>query len=285
MTRQVGEDAKLAAGITYTENGQRLEIGDGLWATADRLGAYRHDFLDPEAEQAGCFTTIFEGQVHSIMFLRLAMSGGLVSAIETLVARPGLGGGGPFAEGARELDRAGNYGSSWDDVIPADRREDRASLINAANRYFSALEGNDGRGDYSFFADDCIRIENGFRTTDVPPASGAGRETPYAESFRALSARAQFETGFFRFVTSIRDRRFPIINVSRGLVVAFAFFDHTGTLREYELADGTPITGAIPRPFTWQIAEAFRVEAGRLRRIEALMIEVPYGTRSAWPVG
>ena len=96
-----------------------------------------------------------------------------------------------------------------------------------------------------------------------------------------MSAKQQFETGFFRFVTRIRDRRFPVIDEPRGLVFAFAFFDHDGTVRDYALADGTPRSG-IDRPFTWMIAEAFRIERGLLTRIEALMAEVPYGHRSGW---
>ena len=145
--------------------------------------------------------------------------------------------------------------------------------------YFTGLERNDGRGDYPF-AEDCVRIENGFRTTGVP--AGADGKTPYLEAFRAMAARQQFETGFFHFVTRIRDRRFPVIDEARGLVFAFAFFDHDGTLRDYELADGTPRKG-VDRPFSWMIAEAFRVERGLLTRIEALMAEVPYGPRSGWP--
>ncbi len=56
---------------------------------------------------------------------------------------------------------------------------------------------------------------------------------------------------------------------------AFAFFDHAGTARDYALADGTPAKG-LDRPFTWMIAEAFRIER-LLTRIEALMTGVPHG--------
>ena len=111
--------------------------------------------------------------------------------------------------------------------------------------------------------------------------SGGRRDTPYLRDFRALSAREQFETGFFRFVTRIRERRFPVIDEARGVVFAFAFFDHDGTVRDYRLANGTPRQG-IDRPFSWMIAEAFRVERGLLTRIEALMTEVPYGMSSGW---
>jgi hypothetical protein len=160
----------------------------------------------------------------------------------------------------------------------AEPRLPRDELRRIADAYFAGLERNDGQGDYPF-ADGCIRIENGFRTTDVP--AGSDGKTPYFEAFRAMSARNQFETGFFRFVTRIRERRFPVIDEARGLVFAFAFFDHHGTVRDYALADGTTRQG-VDRPFTWMIAEAFRIERGLLTRIEALMAEVPYGHGSGW---
>ena len=80
----------------------------------------------------------------------------------------------------------------------------------------------------------------------------------------------------------IRDRRYPVVDRERGLVFAFAFFDHSGTVREYQLADGTPRRG-VDRPFSWMIAEGFRIEQGLLTRIEALMTEVPYGMKAGWP--
>jgi hypothetical protein len=36
----------------------------------------------------------------------------------------------------------------------------------------------------------------------------------------ALGCKAQFETGFFHFVTRIRDRRFAVVDEERGLVLA-----------------------------------------------------------------
>lgn len=281
MTR-TAELPAVHRGLRYTENGQELGPGTGLWATADRWGTYRHAFFDDGTGQAGCFATVHEGQTHSVVFMRMKAAGGAITEVEMIAARPGLGGGGPFAEGAASLDAAGAPAALWDAVTEPGAQEGRAALMQAADRYFSGLERNDGRGDYNFTAD-CVRVENGFRTTNVPPASGAAGDTPYADAFRALGAREQFETGFFRFVDSIRDRRFPIVDTARGLVVALAFFDHAGTLREYELADGTNVSGAIDRPFTWMIAEAFRVEHGQLRLIEALMTAVPYGMGSGWP--
>lgn len=273
--------AAIGPGIRYTENGQELALGDGLWATADAVGPYRHVIVDTDKGQVACFASVTEGRTRSIMALRIAVRGDAVSEIECLVSRPALFGGvDAFGDGPAALDAAGAPDPHWFDPIPIEQRPGRGELVHVADQYFAGLEQNDGKGDYPF-ADDCVRIENGFRTTQVPPSPTAGK-TPYLEAFRALSARQQFETGFFRFVTRIRERRYPVVDEARGTVFAFAFFDHAGTVRDYALADGTPTTG-IDRPFTWMIAEAFRIENGLLTRIEALMTGVPYGMRSGWP--
>ena len=262
-------------GWRYSENGQVLPVGEGMWATADRVGPYCHTFIDPDSGEAACFATLTEGGTRSMMALRVADG-----EIEALVARPALfGGGGAFGDGAAALDGS-DLDPRWLEPIHASERETREELVRVADAYFTGLENNDGLGDYPF-ADDCIRIENGFRTTGVPAASDAGK-TPYLEAFRSLSARQQFETGYFRFVDRIRDRRYPVVDRERGLVFAFAFFDHSGTVREYQLADGTPRRG-VDRPFSWMIAEGFRIEQGLLTRIEALMTEVPYGMKAGWP--
>lgn len=266
----------------YTENGQRLPVGEGLWATADKVGPYCHTFIDEESGQAACFVTLTEGKSRSTMALRVKAADGHVAEIEAIVARPPLfGGANAFGEGPAALDASGGPDPAWFKEIHPSERMSRDDLQRIANMYFAGLEQNNGKGDYPF-ADDCVRIENGFRTTGVPPSPGAGK-TPYLDAFRALSAKAQFETGYFAFVDRIRERRFPVIDAKRGLVFAFAFFDHSGTVRDYRLADGTPITSNVERPFSWMIAEAFRIERGLITRIEALMTECPYGMRSAWP--
>jgi hypothetical protein len=264
----VSRHHSAVSGARYTENGVELPIGEGLWATADKIGPYRHDFVDMANGQAAAFVTVTEGETRSIMALRVKETGGVVREIEAVIARPPLFGGvSAFGDGPAALDEGGGPDAGWfGDAGPHLPRED---LRRIADRYFVGLERNDGQGDYPF-ADDCVRIENGFRTTQVPPSPSAGK-TPYFEAFRALSAREQFETGYFAFVDRIRERRFPVIDPQRGLVFAFAIFDHSGTVRDYRLADGTPVHSQVERPFTWMIAEAFRIERGLITRIEALM--------------
>jgi hypothetical protein len=100
----------------------------------------------------------------------------------------------------------------------------------------------------------------------------------------AMSAKEQLETGFFAFVDRIRHRRFPVIDEELGLVFAFGFFDHSGTVRSYTLANGRTIPASLDRPFTWEIGEAFKIEKGLITRIEAVMTPCPYGMPPNWPM-
>jgi len=97
-----------------------------------------------------------------------------------------------------------------------------------------------------------------------------------------FGCKEQFETGFFRFVTRIRDRRFLVIDQERGLVLTFVFFDHARNVPEVTLSDGTTIPIGVNRPFTLDISELFRIEHGLIRQIEAVLGEAPYGMNSGW---
>jgi hypothetical protein len=62
------------------------------------------------------------------------------------------------------------------------------------------------------------------------------------------------------------------------------FFDHAG-IPEVKLPDGTirTITGPpFNAPFCFMIGELFKIKNRQITRIEATVIEVPYGMPSGW---
>jgi hypothetical protein len=57
----------LAKAVKFTENGQRLALGDGLWNTASGSGTYKLHVADVQAGQVGFFGTILEnGKIRQI---------------------------------------------------------------------------------------------------------------------------------------------------------------------------------------------------------------------------
>ncbi len=304
MDALIAHDPKLlplSAKLKNTENGQRLEPGDGFWRTATAKGKYRLFVDDPQSGQVALMTTMTEASgpqaVQVPIAIRLKIDNRQIAEIETFVVRTGLSGG----TGAAELEKLGSPNPLFLQTIPSAERASREDLIKTANLYFSALEKNDGKGNYSFFADDCERLEDGRQTTHNPnfrtgagftaaPGGRGGRGEKQAEPAPAagfnpatLGCKEQFQSGYFRFVTRIRDRRFVAVDTERGLVFSFVFFDHAaGKYREYAMADGTGASNGPTRPWTWELAEVFKIEHGKIRRVEALLDQVPYGMLSGW---
>jgi hypothetical protein len=168
--------------------------------------------------------------------------------------------------------------------VPAGERMSRADLVKTANMYFSGMEKNDGRGNYPF-ADDCNRIEMGNLTTNAPVPAGQKRPDPATSSnySAAWSCMEQFKSGLLHFVYRIRDRRYVAVDRERGLVFSFAFFDHPGgKTRNFETPDGRKVTAGPTNPWTWEIAEMFKIQDGKLHQIEAIMDRSPYGMTSGW---
>jgi hypothetical protein len=95
-----------------------------------------------------------------------------------------------------------------------------------------------------------------------------------------MGCEEQQKSGWFAFVTEIRNRRFPVVDTERGLVLSFAFFDHNAAVREYALPDGRMTPNILTYPQTIQISELFQIRGGRIDQIEAVINSVPYAMKS-----
>ena len=271
----------LAPGVRFTEDGQQLVIGDGLWNTMRAKGRYRLFVTDVPAGQVTFFGTIEEDHrdpaqgTPAMIALRLKVKAQQITEIEQLVIRDENS-----AKRMNDMTPNPLYLQS----IPAAERMSRADLIATANKYFSGMQQNDGKGDYPF-TDDCNRLENGNQSTNVPTPPGEKRPDPktslnYSGQWSCLE---QFKSGLLHFVNRIRDRRFVAVDEERGIVFAFGFFDHSGgATRTFAAPDGRVVTAGPVQPWTWQIAELFKVEKGKIRKIEALLHRSPYGMSSGW---
>lgn len=263
----------LADDVKFVENNQELEIGDGTWKTVTGLGTYRHYFIDTLTGQSAVICVVQENGTNIILNLRLKISSGKISEIESLVVRDRMG--------AQLYEKRGKPVAVFLETVPEERRMSRESVVVTANKYFTGMVRNDPKGDYSFFADSCNRMENGLVTTNnVPNEYGHSSD----RDFVTMTCREQFETGFLGFVTRIRDRRFFVVDEERQAVISFAFYDHDGTVRKIEMPNGKtfPIPPYFSTPRTLEVCESFKVDNDQLQFIEVTLTEFPYGTRPLW---
>jgi hypothetical protein len=278
----------LAREVRFTENGQRLTVGDGLWRSMKAKGAYRLYVADTEAGQVAMLGTIVEDErdpddgAPALFALRLKIAGGEIVEIEQFVARHGDAA--QRVEAVRRVEGRGAPHEAFTTPVPESERMSRAELIATANEYFTGMQRNDGKGNYPF-TETCNRIENGRQTTNVPTPPGETRPDPDTATSYSVqwSCREQFESGLLHFVTRIRDRRFVAVDQERGVVFAFVFFDHSaGDTRTFTTPNGRTVTAGPPQPWTWYIAEVFKIDRGRIDQIEAVLQQVPYGMTSGW---
>ena len=262
----------VARTVKFTENGQRLDLGDGLWHTVTGKGSYRLDMADVDAGQAVLMGTIREADTPTIIVLRLGVADRAIAEIETLVIRN--------KDAAESLDKIATPRRAWYTALPEGERHSRADLVRVANMYFSGIELNDGKGVYPL-QESCARLENGSVTAGDPTLVPGAPPTPPNRA--RTSCLQQFQSGVFFYVTRIRDRRFVAIDRERGIAFAFAFFDNaSGDARNGTLSDGRKMSSGPSIPWTWQIAEFFKIERGTIGPVESVLHQVPYGMGSGW---
>ena len=265
---------RLAPDARYTENGVGMPFGDALWKTANGRGKYRLYVADPLTGEIGFFGTVLENDAPALLSLRLRVDHlRRISEAETLVARPTAGS--TLGNAGQAMETRGTPRPQLTRTVPPAQRLSREALTSVADSYFTNLQGSVGKT-AAPFRESCNRIENGTQTTNLPT------RRPGREGFDVLmlGCEAQQRSGFYTFVTSIRNRRFPIVDQERGLVMAFGYFEHTGAVKDLHLTNGDTVASPVKAPLTLQIVELFQIDGGRIDQVEAVLTTVPFGMRS-----
>ena len=263
----------LAAQVRFTQNGLRLELGEGLWRTA--TGIPDHDYAyveDGEASQIGWLGVVDEGGHPAVIFVRLRVRDGQIGEIETIVRR----------EAPRLYDPA-NMGRPreivFESVDPSERSS-RAELVAIGHGYFDGIEKLDAG--LIAIREDCLRIENGAQTVlldDVGAFAGSA-----AEMIFPMSVREQVESGYVAYIDAVRDRRVVAVDEARGLVAMVVVFDHPARVHSVTVKGIGEV--ALPEyhrsPNSMLIAELFKIRAGRIEHIEAVLESIPFGAPTGW---
>jgi hypothetical protein len=274
LTKHDPSGLPVTRNVKYTENGVRLTLGDGLWQTASAMPTYRLDVIDDEAGAVGMIGRISENGNNNWYGVRLKVEpDGKVSQIETLVNRSTGGGGGPPG-GAKVQTEVHPLMAQ---VIPENKRLSRAELARIGNTYFTGLDTEESSKGIPF-SPECQRRENGMITSNNPEAPKG--------SMVWMDCKSQFDTGFSVIVTDIRERRFEVVDRTKGLAFGWGYFDHNGTVAKFT---NTPdpnkvsdVAQTFRQPMTFYIAEVFKVVDGNIRQIEAVLTTVPYEMESGW---
>lgn len=273
MVRHDPSTLPLAQNFRYSENNQAIALGEGSWQTLQSLGGYKHYFADPQSGSAALITLQRENKEGGLLTLRIHVEGNKLDEAEIILTHS--------QEAFDAYTKLGKPADNWTQSVPENERMSREQLAAMANKYLGSLENNDGKGDYSFFGDDCNRLENGVQTTNVAPQAYDHTDN---KEFVTRGCRGQLETGLLGYITRIRDRRFDVIDVERGAVFAIAVLDHDGTARSVPLTNGDNLK--VPSYYSAarsiQVGLALQSSDGHINSIETTSHEFPYGQRTAF---
>jgi len=213
----------LATGLGYVENVERVDINNGLIKTPMKIDHHR-SLIDPTTCQTFTEVIVTNKEKPYVLGTRLRVNRDKIAEIEILWTTTGYW--------LFNADAYLKYSSTekWD-VIPANKRDTRDTLVAAANAYLDAFL--EGKKDLVPWGYPCNRTEGGAHT-------GNG------------SARDSCDVGVPSGV-NISNRRF-VVDPTIGSVVVYCTFGAGNA------------TGGSGAPDT----HLFRVESGKLRYVHTL---------------
>ena len=257
--------------VKFTENNVALAVGDGLWGTVSGMGPEDVRAADPANGQVVYLGVVAEHGTQSFFALRLKVEDHKISEVETIVDRKGMGPG-PFGDPSAIAQLPVLLAD-----VPPDQRSPRAKMIAITDGYFNTLQLNDGHL-FTQFDPACSRRENGVWTASDPNPDPKSSFSAYGK----FSCEEGFKLGNYRWDDRLRDRRYPLVDEEKGLVLAGTFIDHSGRLASYTTTDGVVHDSPLKSPHSFCMLELFKIQDGKIRHAEAVFITVPYYMPSPW---
>jgi len=258
----------LAKDVKFTENGVQMKVGDGLWNTINGKRNYSLRLADPAQGQVALVEVIMEHDTPGILAARLQVKDGKITEIETVLSRKIDTSPFPATEGLEKSS------ALWADTVPANKRVRRERMISVADGYFDTLQQNDGHL-FTDFTNDCDRVENGLKTTN--------NATIPNYDIAKMGCAEQFRLGQYIYDDRLRDRRFPLVDEEKGIVLAAGFMDHSGKIVDVTWTDGKTRTKSVFfYPHSFVLIELFKIDGNAIKRVEAVFASMPYNMPSVW---
>ena len=271
----------LSVDVRMTENTGEMEVGEGvLWRSKTEPTSFKIYVADPVSGQVAQQARLKVGGRDALVAIRLKVDRGKIQEVEQLYDRNIDAAAIPLLTTPLPI---------LTTDVPPEQRSSRDLLIRAANSYFDALEGDNGK--IAAFADDCVRHENGYQTVNNPPPGGRMMPAPMMPTadtpqgremlkFSMLTCAQQIDTKTFAYMKHIRPRRALIVDEQKGLVGTFPLFVHDGT-RRGAAPDAPP--GMLQNLVTM---ETFGIRGGLIHHVEVFpFVTLPYGLGNGWTIG
>lgn len=244
----------LAPDAKITSNGQVMKLDQVFWDSAERT-IYRWDIVNERLGDTATEAVVLNADGSKTMYMaRLKVQNGRITEVEAIKANKGE------ADRLWDPDNLTQVSPALQLSIREAEQDSYYGLIAAAESYWRAFQTN-GTEDYhpANLLPDTRRFENGVQTT------GLVRNGAF------VSAAQGFDQG--RFIgRNIWDRRYPVVDPERGIVLSIVRFG---------LKDGAKSQSAATTNDRL-VAEFFAVKGGRIQEIHAVLFNMPDARPTGW---
>jgi hypothetical protein len=236
----------VSPNVRFTENGDVMKLGNGLWRTASGLGTYRQDILDVAGHTAATQAVVLEdGDKPVLLALRLKERDGKITEIETMVV--------PHDKSSLLFDPAGyeKGNEQMTFVPPASEIGSPAEAIEIAMKYPQGLKVGSFVQVDTPFASDAYRIENGIHT------AGAGCTRAGCENIKTQKIIEHPDI----------QARVSAVDAQLGVVLLYLNFGNT---KQY--GPGSELV----------TFEAFKIYGGQIHAVNAVLRMASTSATSGW---
>lgn len=274
----------LSPNLKATENAQPSDLKSGLWSTATKIGSYAFTLSDKDTGQHGFCGLIWRSNDASIVSIRIKInSNGEIVESEIIVGIDRF----PGAT-ATDPKTLTTWREDFKTVIPEGRRQTREELKAIAASYYDGVTNN--TPEKVPLSHTGNRVENGTRITNIPTFSlidgfyEAEDPNVTLPNFAEWSAKEQFDRGLWNSDT-VTGERFPLIDVERGVVMAYALY------QPWTKATGATVKGVgkikrLGGPERTMVSlcmmELFKIKEGQIYDMESVWFVGPLPMSSGW---
>ncbi|MES2624683.1 MAG: hypothetical protein V4628_05365 [Pseudomonadota bacterium] len=251
--------------VRYTENNVAMMIGDGFWGAGPSSSGKPYILADETTGNVLWYGRTEEHGQAAYHALRLKVTDGKISEVESLLGR----------EGTPDL-FAPLDGYELDDAFtstvktPASRDE----LVGIVDGYFDSKQLNDGKLQTEI-SNGCTQLVNGVNLT----------QGEHPKALAAEGCKAQLEIGLYKPVERIRARRYAVVDTAKGIVAALSLEDHATRTLQYDTLDGKTHDVDVRYPNTRGRLDLFKIVDGEIVRIDGVSVFLPYYIHSLWDEG
>jgi hypothetical protein len=269
----------LGAGVVTVENLKRIKPGEGMWASiAGAPGDFVIRVPDPTSQQVGTMVVLQGTDGKPILVgIRLKLVGGKIVEAEHLS-------GNPLADA--QIANLRHPRAPLLAKVAPEYGDSRGRLIAIGKSYYDSIDNNNGA--LAPYADDCVRLENGFQTARTNPGQPVltpNRDESFAK-LAALGCRAQMDTGMWAYIDTIDNRRVEIADVETGLVWGMSQFHHDMKEKAIPIygVQGVPERdmSRFTRPIDVPAVHIYKIWSGQIHEIEAIGRTMDYQGPSGW---